>query len=371
MKIKKLFKSPKKTDETKEKGREKSIEERVRLYRKLQQQRKKKLMTEHKRNRLKYYSQKAGFVVESHKLSRIIFNLCVFLNLIISFYLIYRFSTDLKYGVLYVSFIMFLVWIVLFVVLLLMLWLLFYLITDIRIFKRRIGIEDVLADFLQLTSANIRAGMPIDRALWYAVRPQFGVLASEIEMVAKETMSGEDLEEALKRFSEKYDSLMLRRSINLLIEGIAAGGEIGDLLTKISIDIQESRTMKKELSANVTTYVIFISFATIVAAPLLFALSSHLLFIVSNLMLKLDVPSGITTFSINFSGGPGISIKDFRIFAITCLVITSYFSSVIIATIKKGEIKAGVKYIPMFIVSTIVLFLIFSLVISKLFGSII
>jgi len=198
-------------------------------------------------------------------------------------------------------------------------------------------------------------------------------------MVAKETMSGEDLEGALKKFAEKYDSLMLRRSINLLVEGIAAGGEIGDLLNKISMDIQEARIMKKELSANVTTYVIFISFATIVAAPLLFALSSHLLFIVSNLMLKLDVPSGIANFSINFSEA-GMSVKDFKVFAITCLVITSYFtclvitsyfSSVIIATIKKGEIKAGIKYIPMFIISTIVLFLIFSAVIGKLFGSII
>ena len=366
MKIKKLFKSSKKTKETKEK----SIEERVRLYRKLQKQKKKKLMMEHRRNRLKYYLQRAGFVVESTKLSKIIFSLCVFLNLIISFYLIYRFSTDLKYGVLYVSFVMFFVWVVLFVTLLLMLWLLFYLIIDLKIFKRRVGIEDVLADFLQLTSANIRAGMPIDRALWYAVRPQFGVLASEIEMVAKETMSGEDLEGALKKFAEKYDSFMLRRSINLLIEGIAAGGEIGDLLNKISIDIQESKIMKKELSANVTTYVIFISFATIVAAPLLFALSSHLLFIVSNLMLKLDMPSGITNFSINLSGA-GMSVKDFRIFAITCLLITSYFSSIIIATIKKGEIKAGIRYIPMFIISTIALFLIFSVVIGRMFGSII
>lgn len=366
MKIKELLKSPKKTKETKEK----SIEERVRLYRKLQKQKKKKLMMEHRKNRLRYYLQRAGFVVEFHKISKIIFNLCVFLNLIISFYLIYRFSTDLKYGVLYVGFVMFLVWAVLFITLLLMLWLLFYFIIDLRIFKRRVGVEDVLADFLQLTSANIRAGMPIDRALWYAVRPQFGVLATEVEIVAKETMGGEDLEGALKRFAEKYDSLMLRRSINLLVEGIAAGGEIGDLLNKIAIDIQESRIMKKELSANVTTYVIFISFATIVAAPLLFALSSHLLFIVSNLMLKLDVPSGITTFSINLSGA-GMSIKDFRIFAVTCLIITSYFSSVIIATIKKGEIKAGIKYIPIFIISTIALFLIFSVVISKLFGSII
>ncbi|MBU1204708.1 MAG: type II secretion system F family protein [Nanoarchaeota archaeon] len=370
MKIKELFKSSKKTKETKEKSQEKSIEERVTLYRKLQKQKKKKSVMEHRRNRLRYYLQRAGFVVESNKLSKIIFNLCVFLNLIISFYLIYRFSTDLKYGVLYVGLVMFLVWAFLFIMLLLMLWLLFYFIIDLRIFKRRIGIEDVLADFLQLTSANIRAGMPIDRALWYAVRPQFGVLASEIEMVAKETMSGEDLEGALRKFAEKYDSIMLKRSINLLVEGIAAGGEIGDLLNKIAIDIQESRIMKKELSANVTTYVIFITFATIVAAPLLFALSSHLLFIVSNLMLKLDVPSGITNFSINLSGA-GMSIKDFRIFAITCLVITSYFSSVIIATIKKGEIKAGVKYIPIFMISTIVLFLIFSVVIGKLFGSII
>ena len=42
----------------------------------------------------------------------------------------------------------------------------------------------VLADFLGLTSSNISAGMPIDRALWFAVRPKFGILAREIEEVA-------------------------------------------------------------------------------------------------------------------------------------------------------------------------------------------
>jgi Flp pilus assembly protein TadB len=292
------------------------------------------------------------------------------INLLISFYIIYRFATDLKLGALYLSFVMFFVWVIIFIVLLLSLWLLFYIIIDLRIFKRKVGIEEVLADFLQLTSANIRAGMPIDRALWYAVRPQFGVLANEIEIVAKETMSGEDLETALKRFSDKYDSLTLKRSINLLIEGINAGGEIGDLLNKIADDIQESRIMKKELAANVMTYVIFISFATIFAAPMLFALSSYLLDIINNLMLKLDVPTGITNFAISFSGS-GVSMGDFRIFAFTCLIITSYFSSIIIATIRKGEIKAGVKYIPMFIASTIILFYIFSAVIGKVFGGLV
>jgi Flp pilus assembly protein TadB len=367
MNIKKIFKFPKKIKEKKE---EKSIQDNIMAYRNLQKKKKKKMIMEHRRTRLKYYIERAGVTVESHRLSKVIFNLCIIINLAISFYLIYRFSTDLKYGVLYLSFLMFFIWAVVFIVLLLSLWLLFYVIVDLRVFKRKVGIEEVFADFLQLTSANIRAGMPIDQALWYAVRPQFGVLANEIEIVAKETMSGEDLESALKKFADKYDSIMLKRSINLLVEGIEAGGEIGDLLNKIAMDIQESKILKKELAANVTTYVIFISFATIVAAPLLFALSSHLLNIVNNLMSKLDIPSGVTSFSINLSGA-GMSINDFRIFAITCLIITSYFSSIIIATIKKGEIKAGVKYIPIFMISTVILFLIFSIVIGKMFGNII
>ena len=69
--------------------------------------------------------------------------------------------------------------------------------------------------------------MTIDKALWYAVRPKFGVLANEIETVAKETMKGEDLKIALQKFADKYDSILLKRSISLLSEGIDAGGEIG------------------------------------------------------------------------------------------------------------------------------------------------
>jgi len=55
--------------------------------------------------------------------------------------------------------------------------------------------------------------MTIDRALWYAVRPRFGVLANEIEIVAKETMRGQDLKIALQNFADKYDSILLKNKI--------------------------------------------------------------------------------------------------------------------------------------------------------------
>src|SRR4030043_1012258 len=97
-------------------------------------------------------------------------------------------------------------WLTCFIIILALLWGACLVFLDMRIFNRTKAVEAVFPDFLQLTSANISAGMPIDRALWYAVRPGFGVLAKEIESVAKNTMAGEDLRRALGNFSKKNNS---------------------------------------------------------------------------------------------------------------------------------------------------------------------
>ena len=119
--------------------------------------------------------------------------------------------------------------------------------------------------------------------------------------------------------------------------------------------------------ADVTTYVIFISFATVVAAPVLFALSGVLIQVISGLGESLGgvTSSASAGFALSFSGS-GIKFTDFRIFAIVSLIITSFFSSVIIATIQKGSAKLGFKYIPIFIVITISLFLIADKILGKI-----
>ncbi len=247
-------------------------------------------------------------------------------------------------------------------------WIIFYFFLDLRIYKRKVAIENVLPDFLQLASANIKSGMPIDRALWLAVRPRFGVLAKEIETVAKQTMTGEDLEGALKIFADKYDSMTLKRAVSLIIEGLKSGGEIGDILDRIAKDIKDTQILRKEMAANLTTYVIFITFATVIAAPFLFGLTNQLLQIVQEVTSNIQVsPSTNTGIGVGL-GEAGINTSDFRIFAISMLAVTSLFSSLIIATIKKGEVKAGLKYIPMFMASTILLFFFSSWVLGKIFA---
>ncbi len=316
------------------------------------------------------YLAKAGIEAEPAKIAKSIFYFAIFLNFLFSIYIVYFFSIKFDYPIIYVMLLMIIIWILIFVLLILILYLLFFLMIDFKIFRRTQDIEDVLPDFLELTSANIRAGMPIDQALWFSVRPRFGVLAKEIETVAKETLSGEDLEVALMKFTAKYNSGVLDRSINLLIEGMRAGGELGYLLNRISNNIQESRTIKKEMSANVTTYVIFISFAAIVAAPVLFALSGQLLVIVSGLIKRMASASGggaTTGVALN-PGGVSISFADFQIFSIALLLITAFFSSLIIAIIRKGDIKPGLSYIPRFMIISMVVFWIATKIIGSALG---
>ena len=335
---------------------------------KKQQQRKETL--QERRHKLLNYIERAGLGMPQQILSKTIFNICVLINLAISSFLIYHFSVTL--GITWTTILLSIaaLWMLVFAVILFILWVMFYIAVDLKIFKRKVDIEDVLPDYLQLTASNIKAGMTIDRALWYAVRPRFGVLAKEIETVAKETMRGEDLKIALRKFSDKYDSVLLKRSISLLIEGIEAGGEIGDLLNKIAINVQENKLMRKEMSANVTTYIIFITFSTVLAAPVLFALAGILIKVISSLGSSLSdtgFAAATSGFAIGFSGS-GINYNDFRIFAIVSLIVTSFFSAIIISTIKRGNAKSGFRFIPIFIVVTISLFLIADKVLGKLMG---
>lgn len=324
---------------------------------------------EFKKHKLKYYIEKAGLEIEQKQVEKIIFNACIVIISFLSIYLIYFFAKTKTYSVPFILFVMVLVWVFVFVLVMLALWLLFYLFLDVRMYQRKISIENVLADYLLLVSANIRSGMTVDRALFYAVRPRFGVLAKEIEVVAKETMSGEDLEAAMTRFADKYDSVMLKRSISLMNEGINAGGEIGDLLSRISQNIQETQLMKKEMAANVMNYIIFITFASVVAAPFLFGLSFQLLQTVTKIIGGIDAPAASASSSFSLSANSSINPNDFLIFCYVSLSITSFFSSIIIATIKKGDLKGGIKYVPMFIITAILMFFIASWMLSGMFSN--
>ena len=240
--------------------------------------------------------------------------------------------------------------------------------------KRKKEVEDVLADYLQLVTTNLNAGMPIDQSMWYAVRERFGILAEEVEIIARKVESGLDLEQALIEFSDKYDSELLKRCMILLIEGLKSGGELANLVDKIAWNIKETQILDKEINAEITTYVIFITVAAIVIAPFLYALSHRIIIIMSEVLsnIKIDEISGISgSLPLKFSSGSSISASDFKIFIFINLGVSSVLAAMIISTIRKGSIKSGLKLIPIFLIVSIVLFLLASIILTAVFKNVV
>ena len=245
----------------------------------------------------------------------------------------------------------------------------FYL--DLRIYYRTKKMEDQLPDFLQVLSANLKGGMTFERALWLAIKPRFNILGNEMAKTSKKVMTGYDISKALSELAEKYDSLMLRRTVDLIISEVESGGNVSELIDRLVDNLKETKALKDEMSGNAIAYVIFISIIVVVISPLLFALSFNLLNILINFIGKLSFTSqNVSALPLVFSK-PVVKVEDFRNFSIIALLIISFFSSLIVAIVEKGEIKRGIKYIPVYVMGSLGFYFIFMKVLGTLFTGIV
>ncbi|MEM3373856.1 MAG: type II secretion system F family protein [Candidatus Woesearchaeota archaeon] len=251
-----------------------------------------------------------------------------------------------------------------------LIFLIYFLYYEFVIFNRTREIENVLPDFLDDVSVNLRSGMSFDKALWNSIAPQYGILEKEIEIVAKKVMAGYDTEEALKEFAEKYNSTLLQESIDMIIVGLKSGTNISELIEKIAENVKDAYYLKKELIASVTSFVIFIAFTAVIISPILFSLSFNLMTIIQNLGEKLSITSSYNVLPFNFKFKT-IQPKDFILFSKICIIIISTISAMIIADLREGSIKAGLKYIFLFVPISYFVYIISLNLLSSLFSIII
>lgn len=185
-------------------------------------------------------------------------------------------------------------------------------------------------------------------------------------------MTGHDIHQALDEFSMKYNSSMLKRSIDLINSEIKGGGKISTILDSIVHSLKKTKELKQEMNASVLTYIIFISAIVIFIAPILFALSYNLLLVLQNVTGLLSQSSISTGMAPSFLSNVGeVSINDqyFIIFSKIAIGIIALFSSMIISILEKGSVKAGVKYIPIFLIASHLFYLFALKVLTILFKS--
>ena len=231
-------------------------------------------------------------------------------------------------------------------------------------------VESVLPDALQLMAANIRSGLTPDKALLFSARPEFGILEKEIRLAASKAIAGEPLEEALLSIGDRIKSRLVSRTFKLIVDGMRKGGELANLLEQTSEDMREIKLLKKEISAQVGMYAIFILIATGIAAPLLFSLSSYLIQTMYSLGKSINIKGAESYTSMGFiklSIG-GVSPSFIQTYAFLMMLSSSIFGSLLVGILQAGKEKAGLKYIPLLIAANFLIFFLTQIFLGQVIG---
>lgn len=236
--------------------------------------------------------------------------------------------------------------------------------------RRTSFVEDILPDALQLMASNSRAGYIPSRAFIMSARDEFGPLAEAIKRVGREVMTGKSLEIALKDMNRYIKSEMLDRTMNLITEGIKSGGNFASLLEENANDIRRMSTIRKEMKANITMYIIFILFAASIGAPLFYSLSGFLISSLSTIGSGFDIPEDAAS-KVKFVKFGAINIdQDFMFtFSIVAVLITTIFGGLILGLISTGKERGGIKFVPALVVLALVVYFASGIMIRMIFSS--
>ena len=232
-------------------------------------------------------------------------------------------------------------------------------------------VENVLPDFLQLMSSNLRAGMTTDRALLLSAREEFGLFQEEINRLGKEISTGKEIDVALIDLSHRIRSEKLEKTVLLLVNGIRSGGQLAELLDQTAYNLRSQKVVEEKIRSNVLMYVIFIFIAVVFGAPLLFGLSTYLVEVLTKNIASIELPEETLTSSIQMPfniSKVGVSTSFIMNYAIFSLIITSSLGSLVIGTISKGKAKYGLRFMPIIVVISLVVFFIVRTLVSSMLG---
>ncbi|MCX8158403.1 MAG: type II secretion system F family protein [Candidatus Diapherotrites archaeon] len=238
--------------------------------------------------------------------------------------------------------------------------------------------EKVLPDSLQLIASNIKAGLTTERAMLVSARPEFGPLGVELKKTSLKVMSGMPLDKAIASMSERIKSKTLDRTFWLISNGVRSGGQLADLLMQLADDLKEQMSIKEEINANISTYVLLIFITSSLGAPILFGMSSFIVEAMSAQLSDINMPKfsnvampqnlSVVRTVMTFGQSKTISPEFVFNFSIISLFAISLFSALTLGVINKGSEKSGLIYFPLILAISYILFFLVRSVLHHFFG---
>ncbi|MDE1856869.1 MAG: type II secretion system F family protein [Candidatus Micrarchaeota archaeon] len=251
-----------------------------------------------------------------------------------------------------------------------------YMFIEYEIERRKSALETILPEYYQIASANLRSGIALDRAMLLAARPEFKFFSEDIKEMSRRVFSGETFESSMHQLTKKYRSYQFNHSVRMMLEAVRYGGAMADLLEQISKDLRNQQLIQKEVAGQLFMYSIFIAFAGLIASPLLYGLTNQMITITDTVWQGIKAANGgagLPSTGISFlkpNPPPAGFAQTYSSFSIVAIIIITGFASLIMSAISSGSAVKGLRWLPIFIVVGLVIFVVVGDIVSLMLSGI-
>ncbi|MEM0357636.1 MAG: type II secretion system F family protein [Candidatus Bathyarchaeia archaeon] len=196
-------------------------------------------------------------------------------------------------------------------------------------YRWRKAIDEHLPDLFRSIVQAQETGMTLPRALEEAAKRDFGPLTAELRKMTAQISWGMTLEEALVAFAKRVNTLLVQRTVPLIIEANRSGGHVEKIFDPMGKFVQSTLLLHKERRNQTRPYI-----AIIYVAFFVFIFTIILLF---------------KSFFVDMQGLPilGAAImapEEVKRLFFHLTVIQAFFGGLVAGKMGEGTINAGLKH---------------------------
>jgi flagellar protein FlaJ len=207
--------------------------------------------------------------------------------------------------------------------------------------KRIKKAEDAFPDLLRDLAQAKRAGLSLIDAVTLTAEGEYGVLTEGMRKIATQLSWGISFEDALNMFAKRYPTRMIKRSIEMIIEGYRTGGEVGEVLKIAADDVMEFKSLEKRRIADMSPYVMVCYVTFFVFLGVLLVLYH------SFIPTMVEAAEAVAEAGVGGKGGVsvrGVDVELLKMLFFHCGVIQGICSGLVAGKLGEGKVIVGLKH---------------------------
>jgi len=197
------------------------------------------------------------------------------------------------------------------------------------------NIEDQLPEVLRIVAQSQKTGSTLPRAFEEASKRTSGTLAAELRRALTKMSWGVSFEDALMSFSKRVNTLLVRRTVSLIIECYKIGGNITQVIEQTENYTRELHSLSEDRYSQTRPYTIVIYIGVI-----LFLVSTYML--LKSFLIPLSEVAGNGAGTL--SGLGAFSVADFRQALFIMVIVQVTLAGLVAGKISEGSVMAGIKH---------------------------